>query len=135
MNMPPDMVENRPSWLSQATVRILKLPRELPPRPGVEGLAIQLLRSIEADDIPVPSVCVTARGSIRILWEHHDRQLQICVTGPDSYRVARAQCGIPGPTRTVRRNRVDELRSLVAWLFPAANCMSADLYKLNFKGA
>ena len=51
---PDDAIEGRAAWLSAAIGRVLDLTREVRPRPGIEGRTLQLLKSIEADDLPVP---------------------------------------------------------------------------------
>ncbi|MEJ7638504.1 MAG: hypothetical protein WKF75_11160, partial [Singulisphaera sp.] len=86
MSGPADTTEPRALWLDGAILRVLGLPKQLPHRDGVRGLAVQLLRSIEADSLPVPSINSTSRGTIRITWEHGRRMLLVSVTGPDRFR-------------------------------------------------
>lgn len=121
MKTHPDAIENRASWLSEACIRVMRLPKELPPGPGVERLALTLLRSVEAECIPVPGVCVTNRGSIRMSFETSTRQLVIFVTGPNSFTAVRSITGNNKPRVDVTRDWVQEMRMLIAWLCPAAN--------------
>jgi hypothetical protein len=117
----PDATEPRPSWLSEAILRVVRLPKDLPPGPGVERHTLQLLRSIEADSIPCPSSCVTNRGSIRLTFEVGDRSLHVYVTGADTYFVVQ-MTGYGGlPRVDVYANRVENLRKFVAWLLPGVN--------------
>lgn len=128
-----DTAEPRASWLDGAIHLVIKLPAQLPLRDGVQGLAIQLLRSIEADSLPVPAIYSTSQGTIRITWEHGHRMLFLSVTGPDRYRCGRRDGGVSLPVRTIRRNRVEEMRELVSWLDPSANSMFANVYLLKSK--
>jgi hypothetical protein len=97
----------------------------------VQGLAIQLLRSIEADSLPVPAIYSTSGGTIRITWDRGPRMLLVSVTGPDRFRCRRIDGGVNLPVRTIRRNRVQELRELVAWLAPSANRIFVNVYLLK----
>lgn len=116
-----DAIETRPQWLSQSIVRVLKLPKELPLRPGVEGMAIGLLRSIEADEIPVPAIWSTSRGTIRIDWEHGGRRVCLSITGHDRYDCRMFDGRGSFPLRTVSAGRLDEMRCLIGWLGYRAN--------------
>ena len=121
MKTHPDIIENRPAWLSETIVRVLRLPEELPPKAGVEGHTLRLLKSIEADSLPVPGVCVTNRGSIRLVFESGDCELHVFVTGESTFSAVRVLAGRRFPRTDVRRGRVERLRELVAWLCPGAN--------------
>ncbi len=128
-----DTAEPRASWLDGAIRRVLGLPKQLPLRDGVQVLAVQLLRSIEADSLPVPSIYSTSQGTIRITWEHGHRMLLVSVARPDRFRCGRIDGGVSLPVRTIRRNRVEEMRGLVSWLAPSANHMFVNVYLLNSK--
>ena len=133
MTGPADTAEPRASWLDGAIRSVLGLPAQLPLRDGVQVLAVQLLRSIEADLLPVPSIYSTSQGTIRITWEHGPRMLLVSVTGPDRFRYGRIDGGARLPVRTIRRGRVEELRRLASWLAPSANHMFVNVYLLNSK--
>ncbi len=128
-----DTCEPRALWLDEAIRRVLRLPVGLPLRDGVQVLAIQLLRSIEADSLPVPAIYSTSQGTIRITWEHGPRMLLVSVTGPDRFRCRRIDGFVTLAVRTIRRNRVEEMRGLVSWLVPSANHMFVNVYLLNSK--
>lgn len=118
----PDAVEPRPAWLDEAIRRVLRLPRDLPPGPGVERHTLQLLRSIEADSIPCPSCCVTNRGSIRLIFDAGRRELHLYVTGADTYFVVQViDRDRRLPRVDVFADRVLNLRKYVAWLLPGVN--------------
>jgi hypothetical protein len=120
----PDPAICRSPWLSQALDRIRMLPKVIPIRPGVEGLAIQLLRSIEADDLPVPSIRVNAFREVLIAWDHHVRSVTIAVVGPDEFMYTLQHGGRVHPIRSVRRHRPEQMRRIIKWIFPAANAVS-----------
>jgi hypothetical protein len=120
----PDPAIRRSPWLSQALHRIRMMPRTYPLRDGVEGLAIQLLRSIEADDLPVPSIWSHRRGTIRIDWEHHGRMVLVSVVGPEEFIYSLMNDGRVHPARAVRRHRPERMRRIIKWIFPAANAVS-----------
>ena len=128
-----DTAEPRASWLDGAIHLVLRLPAQHPLRDGVQVLAIQLLRSIEADSLPVPAIYSTSQGTIRITWEHGPRMLLVSVTGPDRFRCGRIDGGVTLPVRTIRRNRVEEMRRLMSWLAPSANHMFVNVYLLTSK--
>jgi hypothetical protein len=121
MKTPPDVVEDRPPWLSEAMIRIRKMPRDMPARRGVEGHAVALLRSIEADSIPCPAVCVTDRGSIRLHFTNSHRTLIVFVTGVNTYSVVQVDRDRRLPRVDVYADRVQTLRKFVVWLFPGSN--------------
>jgi hypothetical protein len=120
----PDPAIRRSPWLSQALHRIRMMPRAYPLRDGVEGLAIQLLRSIEADDLPVPSIWSHRRGTIRIDWEHHGRMVLVSVVGPEEFIYSLVKNGRFDLPRSVLRHRPEEMRRIINWIFPAANAVS-----------
>jgi hypothetical protein len=124
----PDPAIRRSPWLSQALHRIRMMPRAYPLRDGVEGLAIQLLRSIEADDLPVPSIWSHRRaaigGTINISWTHHGRLVWITVVGPEEFRCVLVRDGRTVASRSVRWHRPEAMRRLIKWIFPAANAVS-----------
>ena len=77
MSGPAETAEPRASWLDGAIRQVLGLPSGLPLRNGVQSLALQLLRSIEAETLPVPAVYSTSRGTIRITWDCGQRMLLV----------------------------------------------------------
>ena len=68
-----------------------------------------------------------------LFWEHGHRMLLVSVAGPDRFRCGRIDGGVTLPVRTIRRNRVEEMRDLVSWLAPSANHMFVNVYLLNSK--
>jgi hypothetical protein len=131
MSGPVETAEPRASWLDVAIRQVLSLPSGLPLRDGVQSLALQLLRSIEADMLPVPAVYSTLRGTIRITWDCGQRMLLVSVTGPERFRCRRLEGGLSLPLRSIRRDRVEEMRRLVAWLAPSANRIFVNVYLLK----
>lgn len=121
MSQSADLIATRPCWLSESCVRVMKLPKELPLKEGVERHTLQLLRGIEADDLPVPGVWSTSQGCVHLRWANGLRTLHICVTGPGSYRVGRSRAGRRLAVLEVTRDRILVIRQMVEWLFPAAN--------------
>ena len=97
---PAETAEPRASWLDGAIRQVLSLPAGLPLRDGAQALALQLLRSIEAETLPMPAVYSTSRGTIRITWDCGQRMLLVSVTGPDRFRCRRMDGGAH-PTRPV----------------------------------
>jgi hypothetical protein len=87
----------------------------------VEKLTLTLLRSIEADAIPVPSCCVTDRGSIRLEWKAGNRDLVIFVKDAATFASVRVHCADRKPVEMVTRDHVEALRNLIAWLCPGVN--------------
>lgn len=122
---PADTESPRQLWLDMSIRRILGLPKEVRPRPGVEGLAIQLLRSIEADELPVPTVCVTDIGSIRLGWKYRTRTLTVFVRGGGEYRFEISSMGFSKSICIIRKDHVEEMRKLIAWLYPGTNSAHA----------
>lgn len=134
MNTKVDLVEPRADWLMQATCKVLALGGRTSLRPGAEGFALQLLRSIEADDLPTPDVSATRRGSVLVAWEKGGRALHLRVGHPSRCVVRRfVGVGWTHP-RVIRRDHVEAIRTCVAWLDPAANRIFADVYKRKFQG-
>jgi hypothetical protein len=128
---PEEAAEPRASWLDGAIRQVLSLPAGLPLRDGAQALALQLLRSIEAETLPVPAVYSTSRGTIRITWDCGQRMLLVSVTGPERFRCRRLEGGLSLPLRSIRRDRVEEMRRLVAWLAPSANRIFVNVYLLK----
>ena len=91
-----DTVESRPSWLDGAIRLVLRLPRQLPLRYGVEVLAIQLLRSIEADSFPAPAIYSTSKDDSYHL--EHGHRCSSSVTGPDRFDAVGATGASPCPS-------------------------------------
>ena len=131
MSGPAETAEPRASWLDGAIRQVLSLSAGLPLREGTQALALQLLRSIEAETLPVPAVYSTSRGTIRITWDCGQRMLLVSVTGPDRFRCRRMDGGLSLPVRSIRRDRVEEMRRLVAWLAPSANRIFVNVYLLK----
>lgn len=121
MSQSADLIKTRPRWLSESCLRVMKLPKELPLREGVERHTLQLLRGIEADDLPVPEVWSTSQGYIHFRWDSGLRSLHICVTRPDFYRVGRSRAGRRLVVLEVTQDRILVLRQMVEWVFPAVN--------------
>ena len=130
---PEETADPQASWLDEAISQVLKVPGGGPLRDGVQLLTVQLLRSIEADSLPAPAIYATKRGTIRITWEHGSRVLLLSVTGMDRFRCCRIDGCITLPVRTIRRNRVEEMRGLVAWLAPSVNRIFVNVYLLKSK--
>jgi len=130
---PEETTELPASWLDEAICQVLKVPGGFPLRDGVQLLAVQLLRSIEADSLPAPAIYATTRGTIRITWERGSRVLLLSVKGIDRFRCCRIDGCITLPIRTIRRNRVEEMRGLVAWIAPSVNRIFVNVYLLESK--
>jgi hypothetical protein len=128
---PAETAGPRASWLDGAIRQVLSLPVGPPLREGTQALALQLLRSIEAETLPVPAVYSTSRGTIRITWDCGQRMLLVSVTGPERFRCRRMEGGLSLPLRSIRRDRVEEMRRLVAWLAPSANRIFVNVYLLK----
>jgi hypothetical protein len=128
---PAETAEPRASWLDGAICQLLSLPAGLPLRDGAQALTLQLLRSVEADALPVPAVYSTSRGTIRITWDCGQRMLLVSVTGPDRFRCRRIDGGFTLTLRAIRRDRVEEMRRFVAWLAPSANRIFVNVYLLK----
>lgn len=127
MSHPADTTQPRAPWLQEAIRRVLNLDKHLRLREGAQRHALQLLRAIEADNLPVPEV-YPSRGIVMIRWAIGSRVLHLVIAGPDKYRVGRIQGGVYLPARTVSQSRVDTLRSLIAWLDPSVNTGFVDSY-------
>jgi len=89
-------------------------PTQLPLQDGVQGLTIQLLRSIEVDSLPAPAIDSTSQGTIRITWKHGHRMLFLSVMAPDRFLCGRTDGGVTLAVRAIRWNRVEGMRRLVS---------------------
>ncbi len=81
MQDPANMIELTPNWLAETLCRIAAL-RTVVPFDG-RSRAEELLRAVECDRLPVPTVYPIARGGLTVLWSRSVQRVSLTVTaGP-----------------------------------------------------
>lgn len=112
-----DVVQPPAPWLSKSLDLLSKSRGRRPLIHGAEGLASRLLRSIEADDIPVPAMWADRNGGLIMDWESARGKLTVEVHGADRFRWTWSNAEAHRPWRLVYKDWAWEIRVAIGWVF------------------
>lgn len=113
--------EQREWWLNQAMIRLCNLPMRNRRDILLTRLALNLLKGLEADAIPVPIIRKVKSGAIHIYWSQGPRSLEIAVISPSVYMTLHFAPGAVEDPTTHRGGHVDPIRDAVRRIFPYIN--------------
>jgi hypothetical protein len=87
-----------------------------PLTPAAKRSTVEVIRTLEGEDLPVPAVALCSGGTVQLEWRHNGRELDIDVGKGDEYEYV--TCDQAGQVKEGRADRYSpsELSKLARWL-------------------
>lgn len=119
-------------WLSQALIQLAKLPENSESEMRRAAFVRRLLRGVEAEGIPAPSLMISSRQrSIVIEWTNGAKVVNVSIRAAGSFLATEWDGGFVARHFESTRNAVDTFRQIVGRLFPANLATAAEILDLS----